>query len=315
MSRFSRRKVLLSTLTLSSLPFLAPGRAIAAAGQSGSGQGRSPVTVLRSEQFNLKSETGREFVIQVGFPHDIDSDLPVMVRGRKPVALYVLDGDLQFGMVRDLTRMMQWGGDVPPCLVVGITYPPEYLDHPMADKIAPRNFDLTPTPNAGNSAFMKAENAVAGGGGPAFLAFLEGKLIPLIRQRYEVDPDDSVLVGHSLGGLFTIGASTQSSGGLRHYLALSPSLWWDERFELKRFERSLKNDFHHPGRLAVYVGEREERIAGALASMVGNVVSLKGVLENYPTAFEKTLVQILPDEDHHTLHAIAISKGLRFLLN
>jgi hypothetical protein len=236
-----------------------------------------------------------------------------MVRGRKPVALYVLDGDSSFGMVHDLTRMMQWGGDVPPCLVVGITYPSEYLDRPMSE-IQPRSFDLTPTPNGGNPDPALPKQQDAGGGGPAFLAFLEGKLIPLIRQRYEVDPDVSVLVGHSFGGLFTIGASTQSSAALRHYLALSPSLWWDERFELKRFQGSLKNDFHHPGRLAVFVGEREERIAGAVASMVGNVVALRGVLDNYPTAFEKTLVQILPDEDHHTLHGIAISRGLRFLL-
>ena len=314
MSRFGRRKVLLSTLSLSSLPFLAPGRATAAAGRADSRQGRLPVPVLRTEQFNLKSDTGRQFVVQVGLPHDIDPDLPVMVRGRKPVALYVLDGDTTFGMVRDLTRMMQWGGDLPPCLVVGITYPSEYLDRPVAE-IHPRTFDLTPTPHGGYPDPALAKHLNAGGGGPAFLAFLEGKLIPLVRQRYEVDPEVCVLVGHSLGGLFTIGASTQSSAALRHYLALSPSLWWDERFELKRFQGSLKNNFHHPGRLAVFVGEREERIAGALASMVGNVVALRGVLENYPTAFEKTLVQILPDEDHHTLHGIAISRGLRFLLN
>ena len=104
MSLFNRRNVLLSALSLSSLPFPAPSRASVTAGPSGSGKGRLPVTVLRTEQFNLKSETGREFVIQVGFPHDIDPDLPVMkVRGRKPVAVYVLDGDTMFGMVRDLT--------------------------------------------------------------------------------------------------------------------------------------------------------------------------------------------------------------------
>jgi predicted alpha/beta superfamily hydrolase len=192
------------------------------------------VTVLRTEQFNLKSETGREFVIQVGFPHDIDPDLPVMVRGRKPVAIYVTDGDLMFGMVRDLTRMMQWGGDVPPCLVVGITYPSEQLDHPMS-YLHPRDFDLTPTPNGGFDVLPGQK--MKGGGGPAFQSFLEEKLIPLIHQRYDVDPDESVLVGHSFGGLFTIGASTQSRGGFRHYLAMSPSLWWDERLELKRFER------------------------------------------------------------------------------
>lgn len=311
---FNRRKVLLSTLSLSSLPLLRPGRAAAAGSPpAGSRQTRQPATLLRSEQFSLKSQAEKEFVIQVGLPHDVDPDLPLMVRGRKPVAIYVLDGDSSFGMVADLTRMMQWGGDVPPCLVVGITYPPQYLEHPIADQVEPRDFDLTPTPNGGNPAFAKAENA--GGGGRAFLAFIEGKLMPHINQQYGTDPDVSVLVGHSLGGLFTIGASTQSSGGLRHYLALSPSLWWDDRFELKRFESSLKNGFHHSGRLAVFVGEREEHISGAFASMVGNVVALRGVLENYPAAFEKTTVQILPDEDHHTLHGTSISRGLRFLLS
>jgi predicted alpha/beta superfamily hydrolase len=187
------------------------------------------------------------------------------------------------------------------------------LDHPVADQTEPRNFDLTPTPNGGHPDFKTAGHST--GGGAAFLRFLESKLAPLIHQRYDVDPDNSVLVGHSLGGLFTIGASTQSSEALHHFLALSPSLWWDDRFELKRFERSLKGGQRRPGRLAVYVGDREEHISGAFAAMVGNVVSLKGVIDNYPAAFEKTLVQVLPDEDHHTLHGTAISRGLRFLLS
>jgi predicted alpha/beta superfamily hydrolase len=310
MLRFSRRGVLLSTLSLSSVPFLSPTRTAAASPAAGSGQARSPVTLLRTEQFSLRSETGTEFVIQVGLPHDVDRDLPLMVRGRKPVAIYALDGESTFGLVRDLTGMMQWGGDVPPCLVVGITYPAEYLDLPIAKDKDLRGFDLTPTPHGGNP-----HSKTLGGGGAAFLAFIENKLMPLIRQRYEVDPDISVLVGHSLGGLFTIGASTQSNGALRHYLALSPSLWWDDRFELKRFENALKGGLRRPGRLAVFVGEREERISGAYFSMVGNVVSLKGVLDDCPAAFEKTTVQILPDEDHHTLQGVSITNGLRFLLN
>lgn len=308
----SRRNVVLSTISIGSLPFLAQARAAATKAADKSG-GRPPVTSIRSEQFSLRSDSGREYIIQVGLPHEVDPDLPLMIRGRKPVTVYVLDGDSSFGMVCDLTRMMQWGGDVPPCLVVGITYPSELLERPVAEEKEPRKFDLTPTPHGGLPDY-KAGAAETGGGG-AFLSFLENKLIPLIRQRYEVDPENSVLVGHSLGGLFTIGAATQCNGSLRHFLALSPSLWWDDRFELKRFERSLKSGLHRPGRLAVFVGEREERVSGAFAGMVANVVGLRGVLDNYQTAFEKTTIQVLPDEDHHTLHGMAISRGLRFLLS
>ena len=178
-------------------------------------------------------------------------------------------------MVCDLTRMMQWGGDVPPCLVVGITYPSQFLEHPMADQVEPRDFDLTPTPRAGLAQFSGARDS--GCGGHDFLAFIEGKLAPLSYERYGTDPSVSVLVGHSLGGLFTLGAATQNHGKLLHFLALSPSLWWDDRFELKRFETALKGGFRHSGRLAVFVGDREE--------------------------------------DHHTLQGISISRGLRFLLS
>ncbi|MBS0580655.1 MAG: alpha/beta hydrolase [Proteobacteria bacterium] len=314
MAALTRRRMLLSALGTGPVLAVAPSAYISAAASSDPRKvpRTDLATLLQTEQFNLKSDNGTEYVVQVGLPHAVDPDLPLMVRGRKPVTLFVLDGNENFGLVRDLTRMMQWGGDVPPCLVVGVTYPPQYLDLPVSVK-NPRTYDLTPTAHGG----MEDElpGASEGGGGPAYLKFLLTKLKPVIEQRYDVDNSVSVLIGHSLGGLFVIGAATQSHGGFRHYLALSPSLWWDQRFELLRFERTLKKGFHHDGRLAVYVGEREEHISGAYPSMVGDVIALKGVLENYPNAFEKNLIQVLPEEDHHTLQGTALSRGLRFLLS
>src|ERR1700761_9237145 len=113
MTRFNRRKVMLSTLSLSALPFLARGAARATTPADKSVT--QPAILVRSEQFRLKSDAGREFVIQIARPHDVVPELELMVRGRKPVTIFVLDGDSTFGMVADMTRMMQWGGDVPPC--------------------------------------------------------------------------------------------------------------------------------------------------------------------------------------------------------
>ncbi len=285
-------------------------------------------TVPRSEQFELKSDAGVAYTIKVGFPHVVDPRLKLEIKNRRPTAVYIVDGQSFFGLATDLTRFMQWGGDVPPCLIVGIQRP---TDDPDAINVA-RTYDLTPTssgyqatppetsskvPNSSLSADdLRKQNPpeLRGGGAPKFLSFITRIVKPLIEKKYDLNPQDSVLAGHSFGGLFTVDAITRSPGSFRHYLAMSPSLWWDDKWELTRLTEALSKDFRSPGRLAVFVGSREEKIAGPIASMVGNVTALKNLLAGYPHAFDARLIQILPDEDHHTVQAIALSRGLRFLL-
>ena len=287
-----------------------------------------PGTLPRSEQFDLKSSAGVTYTIKVGFPHLVDSRLKLEIKNRKPTAIYIVDGQSFFGLATDLTRFMQWGGDVPPCLVVTIQYPTD--DPDAIDKA--RSYDLTPTSSAyqatppetspedprlslttGDLNKPKSPE-LRGGGSPQFLSFITRVVKPLIEKKYDLNPEDSVLVGHSFGGLFTIDAITRSPGSFRHYLAMSPSLWWDHKLELTLFAEALAKGFHSPGRLAVFVGSREEKIAGPIASMVGNVTAFKELLASYAHAFDACLIQVLPDEDHHTVQAIALSRGLRFLL-
>lgn len=98
-------------------------------------------TIPRSEEFVLRSNAGRAYRIRISLPHDIEPDLPLMIRGAKTVPLYVLDGGESFGAVSSLTRTMQWGGELPPCLTVAIGYE----DEEKAEKLEYRRYDLTPT--------------------------------------------------------------------------------------------------------------------------------------------------------------------------
>ena len=66
-----------------------------------------------------------------------------------------------------------------------------------------------------------------GGGGAAFEAFILDELKPLIESRYPVDRDRSVLIGHSLGGLFATTVLANHPEAFGGYLILSPSLQFD----------------------------------------------------------------------------------------
>ncbi len=266
------------------------------------GSAQPLATIPRSEQFDLKSAEGNVYRIRIGHPHAIEADLPLMIRGRKATAIYVLDGADTFGMTTDLTRYMQWGGDVPPCLTVAIGYPtddPEELERR-------RSFDLTPTENPEHP-----RPGLRYGGSANFLSFLVQTLKPLIQEKYGVDPQESVLVGHSFGGLFTISSIAQAPNAFRHHLAMSPSLWYDHRFAVTRMDAALKAGLQPRGRLAIFVGEDED----LPHAMVANVLALKRLLDGRPGAFEALKIEVFPDADHFTVQGRALTEGLRFLLS
>ncbi len=288
-------------------------------------------TMMNSEEFELTADYGTTYKIQVGFPHVVTNALRLEIKGVKPTAMYIVDGESFFGFATDLTRFMQWGGDTPPMFVVAIRYLPDsmvFIDKARTEDLTPTRTTYRagggqprPTPGATPGTTPapapeapKPSPEPHGGNGPAFLDFIVKKVKPMIEKRYDLNPQDSVLAGHSFGGLFAIDAMTRQPGAFRHYLAMSPSLWWDDRYPLKTLSAALAKGFQSPGRLAVFIGSREERVAGTGARMVSNVVELRALLKQYPKAFNNVWTEILPDEDHHTVQGISLSRGLRFLL-
>lgn len=270
-------------------------------------------TIANTEEFLLPGPGGRTFRIQVSRPHPDDPSLSLPIKGRKPVPIYVLDGGGTFGLFSTVTRYMQWGGELPPCLVVGIGYENEQEAYDRDY----RTYDLTPPDPEWAGWYGEAEEETPEqvGGGPALRKFLTDTLCPLVEERFDVDSSHSVLYGHSLGGLFALNTMLETPGVFRNILALSPSLWFADRQFLKAFEERLENSFSFPGSVAVYVGEREERIAAASAKMTSNVLDLGRLVAVHRSSFGRVAVRVLPHESHHTILAPAISSGLQFLLS
>ena len=85
-----------------------------------------------------------------------------------------------------------------------------------------RRRDLTgPTAVSSDSAI-----APRGGGSAEFRRFLRDDLMPLIRARYRTT-EETTIVGESLAALFIVETFLLEPGLFRHYIALSPSLWWN----------------------------------------------------------------------------------------
>lgn len=137
---------------------------------------------------------------------------------RYPV-LYLLDGDRHLLHTSGIIDHLATNGRMPEMIVVAL---------PNTD----RTRDLTPAPAA------PVENLPTAGGADHFLRFLADELQPFIEARYRTQPY-RVLVGHSFGGLFALHALTSRPEAFNSYIAISPSLWWDEEAPIQRAEAFL----------------------------------------------------------------------------
>jgi len=94
--------------------------------------------------------------------------------------------------------------------------------------------DFTPTKRAANRG-----GPYAGGGADRFLAFLAEELFPQVESRYPTR-NYRILMGHSLGGLFTVYAITAKPELFRAYLACSPWLRKEDDALISKIKSHLK---------------------------------------------------------------------------
>ena len=76
------------------------------------------------------------------------------------------------------------------------------------------------------------------GGGEKFISFIEKELIPHIDSLYPTSPY-RMFIGHSIGGLMVIYSLLNHSNLFNSYLAIEPSLWWDDQVILKQAQQTL----------------------------------------------------------------------------
>jgi len=275
-----------------------------------------PVTLARSEVHELTSRHAEaDYQLWVAAPTQNPRLRP---RERYPV-LYVTDADIWFNTAAELTRLMHnLFGLLPPILVVGIAYGVE--DPMLQGEI--RNRDLTPTPDPGFEAMGRRMNPEwkpalpegrRMGRAPEFLAFLEEEVKPFIEERYPVE-GNGTLFGCSLGGLFTLYALLARPGSFDHYIAGSPSIWWNDAVLFDLEEKTAASTRDMAATLFMGVGSLEEGagIPGVdMFRFITNMRDMASRLESrgYPSL--QVTTQVFDDEGHTSVPPVVLTRGLR----
>lgn len=206
-----------------------------------------------SERFIYSDFVKDTFRILISVPDNYSST------DKKYPVLYVLDGDIAFGMAASIARYLQIGDNIPELIIVGIGYG-------SADKSAgeKRRRDYRPVESGG------AEN---------FLLFIENELIPFIDSNYKTNPGDRIINGYSIGGLFGLYSLFTKPEIFNRYIIGSPGLAWDD-YSIFNYEEN-STDKISDKKLSIFISvgsdESDEKFFNPIDNLVTQIQE-----RNYP---------------------------------
>lgn len=176
-------------------------------------------------------------------------------RARFPV-LYMLDGGVKedFPHVSTAVDAAIREGALRPLILVGI-------------ENTERRRDLTPPTD------VESDRKIAPriGGSAKFRAFLSRELRPEIDRRYGVATERGI-IGESLAGLFVIETLLEEPTLFQRYVALSPSLWWNNELIVKNAAGRLKTGTSLRGAFLLVAAKEDELVTVRLADAFRSAV-------------------------------------------
>ena len=252
------------------------------------------VSLSRTNIHYLPSEeVGVTYKLYISLPYHFDpnSSYPV---------IFLLDPEYSFAIAKNITDHLSERNDLEDVIVVGIGY---QVDNYRLN----RTRDYTPsyTLEGGYSRDLQKHS----GGATKFLDFMERELFPFIEENY-TSIKNKTLVGHSFGGLFTSWTLLHRPNLFDQYIAISPSLWYDNRLIFTRVEELQNTQTGLKERVLFTVGSRE---INSQRSMVRDLNDFSQKLKEATIEGLQFKTSILDNETHNTIFPRAFSDGLRYV--
>jgi hypothetical protein len=229
--------------------------ALAGSARAQGGDDGAPVALPGLRQYDLAPQDG-------GPPWRIFLRRP---EGAAPASgwpvLHLLDANAVMGIATDALRVQAaypGGTGIRDAVLVGIGYPTE---EPY-DSVR-RSWDYSPPPGRSFPAHRPGGPEVRTGGADRFLRFIEAELKPFVAARVPIDPARQAIFGHSFGGLFVLHALFAAPRAFTSWIAISPTIYWEDAAILgaeRRFA-ALPPEARGRPRLLIGAGEYEARLA------------------------------------------------------
>jgi predicted alpha/beta superfamily hydrolase len=260
-----------------------------------------PVTIGTTDSlFSPTLKENRKFLVYTPPSYNDTTYLP-----RRYPVLYLLDGDAHFHSVTGLLQILGTGVNatyvLPEMIVVAI---------PNTNRLR----DMTPTTTDKDPSGKPQPGFKGSGGMGNFLTFIKRELIPKIEQTYRTEPY-RVFVGHSLGGITAIQALYTMPETFNAYVAIDPSLWWDDRLLLKQ----ARDKFSKPGLAGrtLYVAQANTITPGDTTLNVhyNAIVQFNSILESFNTSGIRYAYKYYPNDSHGSVPMIAEYDALRFIFD
>ncbi|MFC0233886.1 alpha/beta hydrolase [Vagococcus entomophilus] len=244
---------------------------------------------MRTEMRTVKI---KERYLDIYAPKIIEKDVPINL-------LYVLDGDAFANMIGEVVKLQTRNTPktgVSPILVVGLSY------HGETSFSRERRFqDYTPkkvNPVAEND---PRKDFPQGGNLDSFLESIK-QAHQFILSEYTINPEKVGFFGHSLGGLCVLETYLRETlPFVTDYIAVSPSLWWDQEMFFKRLA------------LAPMIAKKNVHLS--VGSLEGDMVPLakRAKEELLLSQMTKKLnFYVAQDENHMSVVTQTISRNLRW---
>ena len=228
---------------------------------------------------------GDERQINVWVPPDYE-------RGneRYPV-VYLLDGalDQDFPHIAGLAQLGSLSWTFGPVILVGV-------------QTRLRQAELTPPARDPRYRAAFPES----GGAERFRRFLAQEVIPFVEARWRTGPRRAIM-GESLAGLFVVDSFLKAPELFQDYVAVSPSLWWDDRADMRRIDALLAR--HGPSDRRLYLAVADE--GGTMQDGVDRLRA--ALLARPPEGMDLRYSDRSETETHATIYHGAAEEALRFL--
>lgn len=216
---------------------------------------------------------------------------------RFPV-LYLMDADNHFELLAQYADYLSRSDvlAIPKVIVVGISN-------------TERTRDLTPTNSIMNYEGKPDSNSYKlSGGNEKFLQFIATELMPIIDKNYKTE-SYKIFAGHSFGGISAINCLLAHPEMFDAYIAVSPSLWWDNQSLLRMADEKLKSG-SVLNKVLFYSDGNE---GGSNSSFHKSLLKLESIIAQKKLKKLNHMYKHYPTQTHMTVPVAAYFDALMFI--